>query len=114
MELNCSAIDRMTLPGKLLRLPLRLLPKRMVVRIHRGRAKGLKWIVGSSTHGCWLGTYELEKHLALERYVKPGMVVYDVGAQAGFFTLIFSRLVDGGQVIAFEPLPENLDHLLFH
>jgi len=114
MELNYSAIDRTTLSGKLLRLPLRLLPNGMLVRIQRGRAKGLKWIVGSSTHGCWLGTYELEKQRALERFVKPGMVVYDVGAQAGFFTLIFSRLVREGQVIAFEPLPENLDNLLFH
>jgi predicted methyltransferase len=32
----------------------------------------------------------------LERFVKAGMTVYDVGAQAGFYTLFFSRLVGGG------------------
>jgi len=74
----------------------------------------MKWIVGSSTHGCWLGTYELDKQRAFERFVKPGMVIYDIGAQAGFFTLNFSRLVGDGQVIAFEPLPENLRNLLYH
>jgi hypothetical protein len=96
LMLNPSAISNRTLLGKVLRLPLRLLPKGMAIPILRGSAKGLKWIVGSSNHGCWLGTYELEKQVALERFVKPGMTVYDIGAQAGFYTLFFSRLVGGG------------------
>jgi len=112
--LNPSAISNRTLLGKVLRLPLRLLPKGMAVPILRGPAKGQKWIVGSSNHGCWLGTYELEKQTTLVRFVKLGMTVYDVGAQAGFYTLFFSRLVGGGQVYAFEPLPENLRYLLAH
>jgi FkbM family methyltransferase len=73
------------------------------------------WISGSSNHGCWLGTYELEKQQALLRLVKPGMTVYDMGAQAGFYTLFFSRLVGpGGSVCAFEPCANEARYLLAH
>jgi FkbM family methyltransferase len=54
----------------------------------------------------------LEKQVALERFVKPGMTVYDIGAQAGFYTLFFSRLV--GRVYAFEPFAVNLRYLVAH
>jgi FkbM family methyltransferase len=37
------------------------------------------------------------------------MTVLDVGANAGYFTLLFSRAV--GAVFAFEPDPQNLVHL---
>jgi len=115
LMLNPAAISNRTLLGKVLRLPLRLLPKGMAIPILRGPAKGLKWIVGSSNHGCWLGTYELEKQAALERFIKPGMTVYDIGAQAGFYTLFFSRLVGGRwRVYAFEPFAENLRYLIAH
>lgn len=112
--LNPSAISNRTLLGKVLRLPLRLLPKAMAIPILRGPAKGRKWIVGSSNHGCWLGIYEPEKQAALERFVKPGMTVYDIGAQAGFYTLFFSSLVGGGWVYAFEPFAGNLWYLIAH
>jgi len=83
--------------------------------ILRGPAKGLKWVVGSSTHGCWLGVYEIDKQRILERFVKAEMTVYDVGAQAGFYSLLFSRLVgDKGQVYAFEPFAENVRYLIRH
>jgi FkbM family methyltransferase len=43
------------------------------------------------------------------------MVVWDVGANAGFYTLALSRLVgNGGRVYAFEPLAENVDNILKH
>lgn len=36
------------------------------------------------------------------------MVVYDVGAHVGFYTLLFSRAVGpDGMVYAFEPFPDN-------
>jgi FkbM family methyltransferase len=38
-----------------------------------------------------------------------GQVVYDVGANTGIHSLLFSRLVGpGGSVYAFEPLSENI------
>jgi len=40
--------------------------------------------------------------------VKPGMTVLEIGANIGFFTLLFSRLSgETGRVIAFEPDPGN-------
>ena len=101
--------------GSFVRLPLRLIPRGHVTVVRRGINKGFRWVVGSSTHGCWLGTYEHEKQALMSRLVRPGMVVWDVGANAGFYTLAFSRLVgDAGKVYAFEPLAENTSNLLTH
>jgi FkbM family methyltransferase len=101
--------------GGIVRLPARLLPAATILHIRRGPARGMKWIAGSSIHGCWLGTYEPEKQKALLRFVKPGMVVYDIGAQAGFYTLFFSKLVgQTGRVFAFEPCPYGARFLVDH
>jgi len=44
--------------------------------------------------------------VVLERYVRPGDVVLDVGANVGTYTLALSRLVGPrGRVIAIEPVP---------
>jgi FkbM family methyltransferase len=41
--------------------------------------------------------------------VRPGQVVYDVGANIGFFTILCARLVGPeGRVFAFEPMPANV------
>lgn len=80
-----------------------------------GPNKGMKWRTGSSVHGCWLGTYERDKVDLLRRFVKPGMVAYDIGANAGYYTLLLSHLVGpSGRVYAFEPLPESLVNLTHH
>lgn len=108
-------IPGQTTVGKILRLPLRLIPDSAVLRVCSGVNKGMKWIVGSSTHGCWLGSYETEKQAVVSRLTKPGMVVYDIGANAGFYTLAFARLATrSGQVWAFEPLACNIDFLREH
>ncbi|MEW6594378.1 MAG: FkbM family methyltransferase [Thermodesulfobacteriota bacterium] len=101
--------------GKLLRLPLRLLPKQMIVPVLSGINKGNRWRVGASVHGCWLGVYETSKQHLLQSLVGPGMTIYDVGANAGFYTLAFSRLVGaGGKIYAFEPFAENAANILMH
>jgi len=59
-----------------------------------------------------LGTYEPYLQAALARWVRPGDVVYDIGAHAGFHTLCAALLVGpSGQVIAFEPYPQNFRSL---
>lgn len=47
--------------------------------------------------------------------IKPGMTVMDIGAHYGYFTMLSSKLVgNDGQVIAFEPEPNNHSLLLQH
>jgi FkbM family methyltransferase len=61
-----------------------------------------------SWSGYYLGTYEPELVSTLERHVSEGMTVLDVGANHGYFTLLFSQLVGPrGKVYAFEPEPVN-------
>lgn len=101
--------------GTILRLPLRLIPGGTVVKVRAGLNKGMKWKVGSGAHGCWLGLFELEKQAAMKPFIKPGMTVFDIGANAGFYTLTFSCLVEEqGRVWAFEPLAENANNILRH
>lgn len=48
----------------------------------------------------------------LQRYVRPGTVVIDVGANVGFFTLKFGKWVSaGGKVVAIEPEHINYERL---
>lgn len=98
--------------SRLIRLPLRLIPKRAVLRVLSGPLRGRRWIAGASTHGCWLGTYEREAQRLFAEHIQPGDVVYDVGANVGFFTLLAAKLAK--EVYAFEPLPRNLEFLREH
>ncbi|MCL5288593.1 MAG: FkbM family methyltransferase [Acidobacteria bacterium] len=51
-----------------------------------------------------LGWYETETVAICKKMLRPGMVVLDIGAHNGYFTLLFSRLVGpSGRVFAFEP-----------
>lgn len=99
----------------MLRLPLRLMRKRAVVSVRSGLNKGMLWVAGSSVHACWLGHYEQEKQALVKRLTKPGMKVFDIGANAGFYTLAFSRLVGAtGHVWSFEPYAGNALNLMRH
>ena len=101
--------------GKLLRLPLKLIPGKTVLPILQGPLKGKRWIKGSSINGCWLGTYELDKQVLFSKYIKHGMTVYDVGANVGLYSLLSSVLAGKeGKVFSFEPLPENISYLKKH
>lgn len=101
--------------GRILRLPLRAMSRTAVVRVLTGELRGARWIVGAATHGCWIGTYERDVQRIFATHIRPGDVVYDIGANAGFFTLLASRLAGGaGKVYSFEPLPRNLAYLRVH
>lgn len=59
-------------------------------------------------HGLVRGTLEPGVQEALRRHVGRGAVVFDVGANLGFFALLAGRLTGpSGRVVAFEPLPES-------
>jgi FkbM family methyltransferase len=55
-----------------------------------------------------------EKHVTdyFKSHIKPGMTVVDIGANIGYYTLLFARLVgQKGRVYAFEPEPTNIRYL---
>jgi FkbM family methyltransferase len=77
--------------------------------------RGKRWIVGSSLHRCWFGTYEPSKQELFSSTIKPGDVVYDLGANVGYYSLLASVLVGrDGHVFSFEPVPRNLGFLRRH
>ena len=113
--MNFSKINNQSFIGKLIRLPLRLLPKKAVLPILQGRLRGQKWIGGAGEHGYWLGSYEIRKRQAFEALIVPKSVVYDIGANVGYFSLMAAVLAGpDGKVFAFEPLPRNISYLHKH
>jgi FkbM family methyltransferase len=101
-----------TIKGRILRRSLRAVPKNLTVSVLAGPARGIRWSTGAGVADFWLGDYETEKAELFARHVKPGGIVYDVGANVGFYTLIAARVLGPtGRVIAFEPSPRNLAFL---
>jgi FkbM family methyltransferase len=75
--------------------------------VANGQAKGLRINPAGAHPGYALGTTEPEIQDLLAANVRSGSVVWDVGANIGFYTVIASRLVGSGRVVAFEPLPAS-------
>lgn len=89
----------------------------MSLPIVRGGLRGLRWNVrsGGKLMRVLLGTYEKEQTLAFEQLLKPGSVLFDVGAHVGYYSLLTSRLVgEKGRVLAFEAMPRNAAFLRHH
>jgi FkbM family methyltransferase len=113
--MDFSKIRYRSFVGRLLRLPLRLIPKGTALPILQGQLRGKKWVVGAGEHGYWLGSYEINKRKAFEREILPDQVVYDVGANVGFYSLLAAQLTgEGGKVYAFEPLGRNVEYIRKH
>jgi FkbM family methyltransferase len=101
--------------ARTLRTLARRVPKDMVVPVLQGPLAGTRWIAGSFTAGCWLGSYESLNQQMLAGMLEPGDVFFDIGANVGFFTLLASKLVGpAGHVYAYEPIPSNVAVLRRH
>ena len=86
------------------------------VRVAAGELSGM-WLSLDlqSEKDYWLGTYEPDLQATVRDVVRPGMTVYDLGANIGYLTLLFATVVGTeGRVVAFEPLPSNLERLKAH
>jgi FkbM family methyltransferase len=95
--------------------PLRWWLRRGSVRVTGGLGFGLRLSLAhlpvSHAHAGALprGWLEVSVQEAFRRRLGEGDVLYDVGANIGFFALMGSRLVGaGGRVYAFEPAPANV------
>lgn len=78
-----------------------------------GDLKGYKVLLNlKKEKSRWLGTYEPELQAALKVFIKPGMTIYDVGANIGYVSLMLAHHAGGnGKIFAFEALPSNIERI---
>jgi FkbM family methyltransferase len=83
------------------------------VPVAAGALEGVKlWLDLQTEKDYWLGTYEMELQQAVADKIQKGWVVYDVGANIGYVSLVYARAVGAdGKVFAFEALPANVQRL---
>lgn len=56
----------------------------------------------------WSGVHEPVVQQCLLDLIKPGDVVYDIGAHVGYYVLLAAKAMDGtGHIVAYEPEPET-------
>ena len=84
-----------------------------VVNIAAGELAGSAMVLDLQTEkDYWLGTYEPDLQIAIREFVKPGMTIFDIGANIGYITLLLADAAGAkGHVFAFEALPENVKRL---
>ncbi len=91
---------------------LRTVTSAMVIRVREGFDMQID---GSSQTGRMLyatGEYESETSLLIQRLLKPGETMIDVGANIGYFSILGARAVGAsGRVFAFEPMPRVRERL---
>jgi FkbM family methyltransferase len=94
---------------------------------HVGHASGQTWVIYETRHNyriyltledlaiarnIMLGRYELSETEFVKNEIRAGDLVIDVGANIGYYTLLFGMLVaPHGRVVAFEPVPFLWDAL---
>jgi FkbM family methyltransferase len=70
-----------------------------------------QWRIDSLTHQQHIrGTPEPYMQEAYKHFVRPGMIVYDIGASVGFHSLLLATM--GAKVYSFEPNPFSYPSLL--
>jgi FkbM family methyltransferase len=89
---------------------LRVLGRKSKPRtILSGLAAGCRICVSPAERlGYLLGTADRSLQRVIQRFVGNGDIVYDVGANLGYVSLVLAKRVGAqGQVIAFEPVPQT-------
>lgn len=83
------------------------------VTILRGPLKGYRYVVNDNSGWSTIyGGWEPDAQKLYCCLVNSGYVVYDIGANTGVHSLLFSKLVGlTGKVYAIEPLPENANEI---
>ena len=83
-------------------------PASATIRYSSGILSRLRFDCFTSEKYFWLGAgYERELVPLIREALSDVSVVYDIGAHAGFWSLMFASLCPNGQIFAFEPDPAN-------
>ena len=91
-----------------------MVPDNMVIPILTGPLRGKKWIVGSHNNSAWLGTYESVQTATFVEKSKDQQIFWDLGAHAGYYTLLFKHLNRDSKVYSFEPVEGNYTYFQQH
>ncbi len=94
-------------------LTRRIFPFGSRMLILRGPARGLRYRLAEGMGlSVSLGAMSIPKAV-LDRFVSRGSCVFDIGANKGQSALILARYVGAqGQVLSFEPVSWEFDHLV--
>jgi FkbM family methyltransferase len=115
-ELRASALDGRGMRARMEGVFVRWLESGWL-RVQTGRAGMIRLslrhlpISHSQIGSIAFGNLESPVQEAMVRHLSPGGVMYDIGANIGFFSLLGARLVgpEPGHVYAFEPAPANAE-----
>lgn len=92
----------------------RLVPQHAAaVNVRRGLVADARMLINARHEKYyWTGVHEVEVQEALSSLLEPGNTCWDIGAHAGFFTILASRAVGPeGQVHSFEPSSDTAARL---
>jgi FkbM family methyltransferase len=83
------------------------------VTVRSGGGQGLRLLIDAGREKFyWTGAHEPHMQKAIRDVLRPGMTYWDVGAHIGYFALQAARIVGpSGSVVAFEPMPDNVERL---
>jgi FkbM family methyltransferase len=88
------------------------LPAQVVATTADGRVLRINFDNHFSHFIYFLGEYEPAVTNVIGSLIKPGDVCFDVGANIGWYTTLFQKLVgENGEVHSFEPMPQTFEIL---
>lgn len=88
------------------------LPQNVVANTKDGRKMNISFRDWAEDMIYFLGTYEVFCTKTVSKHIKKGDVCFDVGANIGWYSTLFGKLVGAsGEVHAFEPVPRTFADL---
>lgn len=57
------------------------------------------------------GPYEEDVYKAMKTLIEPGSIIFDIGANYGWYSILLSKIIPNTKVFAFEPIPFTFKYL---